>query len=126
MAKVVGIYNEDKVDHLVDQDLLDKNSRRKLARFLEEIEVAIFTANREIIHRAIPGLDRDSFVRFAIVVAEARAAYVKLGLELSKKGHAPPEADLGRLRDARATYEELMHAFEATHRLIKRGYSTIA
>jgi hypothetical protein len=125
MAKVVGVYGEDKVDQLVDRDMLDKASRRKLAGFLEEIEMAIFTANRELIHRAIPGLDRESFMRFAIVVAEARAAYVKLGVEMSRKGHAPPAADLARLREARAVYEELMHAFDAMHRLIKRGYTSI-
>jgi hypothetical protein len=125
MAKVVGVYGEDKVDQLVDRDMLDKASRRRLAGFLEEIEMAIFTANRELIHRAIPGLDRESFMRFAIVVAEARAAYVKLGVEMSRKGHAPPAADLARLREARAVYEELMHAFDAMHRLIKRGYTSI-
>lgn len=126
MAKVVGVYRRDKVDRLVDQDMLDKEARRNLARFLQEIEVAVFAANREIIQRAIPGLNRDSFVRFAVVVAEARAAYVKLGLEMSKKGHAPPPADLARLREARANYEELLHAFESTQRLIERGYSSVA
>ena len=126
MAKVVGVYTEDKVDRLVGQDQLDRGVRRKLARFMEEIDVAVFTANREIIHRAIPGLNRDSFVRFAVVVAEARAAYVKLGLEMSKKGHAPPASDLARLREARGTYEELLHVFEATQRLIERGYSQVA
>ncbi|MBL8706514.1 MAG: hypothetical protein JNM30_16805 [Rhodospirillales bacterium] len=126
MAKVVGVFSEEKVDHLLDQGMLDKATRRKLASFLEQIEVAVFTANREIIHRAIPGLDRDSFVRFAVAVAEARASYAKLGLELTRKGQIPPKADLDRLKEARETYEELMHAFEATHRLIKRGYSSVA
>ena len=126
MAKVVGVFSDEKVDHLVDSDQLDKGGRRKLARFLEEIEMAIFTANREIIHKASPGLDRDSFVRFAIVVAEARASYAKIALELARKAHAPEEEDLVRLRDARIVYDELMHAFDATHRLIKRGYTNIA
>ena len=126
MSKVLGVFNEEKIDHLLDQGLIDRDSRRKLAKFLEQIEVAIFQANREVIQRAIPGLNRDSFVRFAIVVAEARAAYVKLALELTKKGHQPPAEDATRLRAARENYEELMHAFDATYRLIKRGYSTIA
>lgn len=125
MVKVVGVFSDEKVDHLLDQGMLDKSTRRKLASFLEQIEVAIFSANREIIHRAIPGLDRDSFVRFAVAVAEARASYAKLGLELTRKGQIPRKADLDRLREARETYEELVHAFEATHRLIKRGYSSI-
>jgi hypothetical protein len=126
MARVVGVYNEEKVDQLLDQGMLDKATRRKLASFLEQIEVAVFTANREIIHRAIPDLDRDRFVHFAVSVAEARAGYAKLALDLTKNGRVPPKADLARLRDARESYEELMHAFEATHRLIKRGYSSVA
>ena len=126
MAKVVGVYTEEKVDQLLDQGMLDKATRRKLASFLEQIEVAVFTANREIIHRAIPDLDRDRFVHFAVSVAEARAGYAKLALDLTKNGRVPPKADLDRLKDARESYEELMHAFEATHRLIKRGYSSIA
>ena len=126
MAKVVGVYTEEKVDQLLDQGMLDKATRRKLASFLEQIEVAVFTANREIIHRAIPDLDRDRFVHFAVSVAEARAGYAKLALDLTKNGRVPPKADLDRLKDARESYEELMHAFEATHRLIKRGYSSAA
>jgi hypothetical protein len=126
MARVVGVYNEEKVDQLLDQGMLDKATRRKLASFLELIDVAVFTANREIIHRAIPDLDRDRFVHFAVSVAEARAGYAKLALDLTKNGRVPPKADLARLRDARESYEELMHAFEATHRLIKRGYSSVA
>lgn len=126
MSKVVASYNEEKVDQLLDQGMLDKAARRKLAIFLEQVEVAIFTANREVIHRAIPDLDRDSFVRFAVSVAEARASYASLALELTHKGQVPPKSDLERLKAARETYEELMHAFEATHRLIKRGYTSIA
>jgi len=125
MAKVVGVYNEEKVDRLIGQDLLDRNARRKLAGFLEQIEVAIFTANREVIHRAVPELDREAFVRLAVVVAEARASYIKLALELCKQGHVPPAARLGDLKAARETYDELSHAFEAMQRVVKRGYSSI-
>lgn len=125
MAKIAGVYNDEKVDHILDQGMLDKGTRRKLASFLEQIEVAVFTANREIIHRAIPDLDRDRFVHFAVSVAEARADYAKLALELTKNGRVPPKADLDRLKNARETYEELLHAFEATHRLIKRGYTSV-
>lgn len=125
MSKVIGMFTEDKVDKLLDQGMLDKEARRRLASFLEQIDVAIFSANREIIHKSIPDLNRDSFIRFAVIVAEARANYVRLALELAKKGH-PGEADVARLRAAREAFDELTHAFEATHRLIKRGYTGIA
>lgn len=125
MAKVIGVYTDEKADQLLDQGMLDKNARRKLASFLEQIDVAIFGANQEIIHRAIPDLDRDSFVRFAVVVAEARAAYAKLALAMTRHGKIPSRDELDSLKAAREAYEELMHAFDATHRLIKRGYTKI-
>jgi hypothetical protein len=124
MSKVIGVFNEDKVEKLLDQGMLDKDARRRLASFLEQVDVAIFSANREIMHKAVPALSRESFIRFAVVVAEARAAYIKLALDLSKKGH-PSDADVQRLKIAREAFDELTHAFEATHRLIKRGYSDI-
>ena len=126
MSKVLGVFQEEKVDLLVDQGMLDKGARRRLARFVEQVEVAIFSANREVIQRAIPGLDRERFLRFAVVVAEARADYVKLALELTSKGHRLPPEDAARLRAARESVHELMDAFEATYRLIKRGYTPIA
>ena len=124
MSKVVGAFNEEKVDKLLDQGMLDKDARRRLASFLEQVDVAIYSANREIMHKAIPGLTRESFIRFAVVVAEARAGYIKLALELAKKGH-PNESEVQKLKAAREAFDELTHAFEATHRLIKRGYSDI-
>lgn len=125
MSKVIGVFNDDKVDKLLDQGMLDKEARRRLASFLEQVDVAIYSANREIMHKAIPGLTRESFIRFAVVVAEARAAYIKLAIDLSKKGH-PSEAEVQKLKAAREAFDELTHAFEATHRLIKRGYTSIA
>ena len=124
MSKVIGVFNEDKVEKLLDQGMLDKEARRRLASFLEQIDVAIYSANREIIHKAIPGLNRESFIRFAVIVAEARAGYIRLALDLAKHGH-PSEEDVKRLRAAREAFDELTHAFEATHRLIKRGYTGI-
>ena len=124
MSKVIGVFNDDKVDKLLDQGMLDKEARRRLAQFLEQVDVAIYQANREIMHKAIPGLTRDSFIRFAVAVAEARADYISLALELAKKGH-PSEAEVQKLKVARESFDELTHAFEATHRLIKRGYTNI-
>ena len=40
--------------------------------------------------------------------------------------HADPSAaDIARLKAARETNDELLHAFEAAHRLIERGYTDI-
>ena len=123
-VKIVGFGKDNKVDHLVTKDMLDREVTRKLQKFLEEIEMAIFSANREVIHRAVPELNRESFMAFAVRVAEARARYVKIALELSGKVN-PSAEDIARLKSARETNDELLHAFEATKRLIERGYTTI-
>jgi len=123
--KIIGFSKDTKVDHLVSKDMLDRDSTRKLQKFLEEIEMAIFSANREVIRKAVPELNRDSFMAFAVRVAEARARYVKIALELSTKAN-PSNEDIARLKSARETNDELVHAFEAAKRIIERGYTIMA
>lgn len=123
--KIIGYGKDNKVDHLVSKDMLDRESARKLQKFLEEIEMGIFNANREVIRKAVPELNRDSFMAFAVRVAEARARYVKTALELSGTPN-PSAADIARLKAAREASDEMVHAFEATKRLIERGYTVVA
>ena len=123
--KIIGYGKTDKVDHLVSKDMLDRDSARKLHKFLEEIEMGIFSANREVIHKAVPELTRESFMAFAVRVAEARARYIKAALELSAKPNPSPE-DIAHLKAAREANDELVQAFEATKRVIERGYTSLA
>ncbi|MBM3599071.1 MAG: hypothetical protein FJX35_12695 [Alphaproteobacteria bacterium] len=126
MSKLAAHVVTQKVDHFVSKDLLDRNAQRQLKQFLEQVELTIFNSNREVIHREIPDLDRDSFIRFAVRVAEARARYVKCGLDVTAKDHVATSTELDRLRVLRLTYEELLASFEATQRIIERGYVNIA
>jgi hypothetical protein len=123
--KILGYAKTEKVDHLVSKDMLDRESARKLQKFLEEIEMAIFSANREVMKKAVPELNRDSFMAFAVRVAEARARYVKIALELSTNTNPSPE-DIARLKAAREANDEMLHAFDATKRVIERGYTLLA
>lgn len=119
-----GFGSKEKVDHLVSKDMMDRETRRQLHKFLEDVELTIYTANREVVQRMVPKLNRDNFTTFAVRVAEARANYVKTAMELAT--HADPSAaDIARLKAARETNDELLHAFEAAHRLIERGYTDI-
>ncbi|WP_374305227.1 hypothetical protein [Ferrovibrio sp.] len=122
--KIIG-YGKDKVDHFVSKDMLDRESARKLQKFLEEIEMGIFSANREVMRKAVPELTRESFMAFAVRVAEARARYVKIALELSGIANPSPE-DIARLKAAREANDEMVHAFEAAKRVIERGYTILA
>ena len=123
--RIIGYGKTDKVDHLVSKDMLDRESARKLQKFLEEIEMGIFSANREVIRKAVPELTRESFMAFAVRVAEARARYLKAALELSAKPN-PAAEDIAHLKAAREASDELVQAFEATKRVIERGYTSLA
>ncbi|MBI3709097.1 MAG: hypothetical protein HY246_15680 [Proteobacteria bacterium] len=93
-------------------------------RFLEEVERAIQAANREIIHKQIPELNKDAFYRLAITVAQMRAYYLEAALRAASFGAAAPasaEAFAG-LRAHREKYEEARQAFEALQRAIEQGY----
>jgi len=123
--KIMGFGKSEKVDHFVTKEMLDTSARRRLQKFLEDIEIAIFGANREVIHKAIPELDRERFMAFAVRVAEARARYAKTALEIVARSPVPSAEDIGRLKAAREAHDELLQAFEATQRLISRGYTNI-
>lgn len=121
MAKI-AVTTSHKVDQFLSKDMLDKEARRQLTQFMEHVELTVFQANKEVLHREIPHLDRESFIRFAVQVAESRARYVKHGLEITKAGHKASAAELDQLKGLRFAYEELLSAFEATQRVIERGY----
>jgi hypothetical protein len=124
-SKVAGTFKPRRVDHLMSDEMLDRESRRALTKFTEGLEVAIFEANREIISRKLGEVPRESFLRLAVKVAEARAEYVRLALELAKGEGLPRPADVDRLKTLRATYDELVAAFSAIERIVERGYLSL-
>jgi membrane protease subunit (stomatin/prohibitin family) len=95
---------------------------RAYTRFIEEIEMALRAANREIIGKQIPELNKESFFRLAVAVAKLRADYLKavLGLNWEEDG-----IDITSVQSKRAIYEEASKAFEALERTIERGYVDI-
>ncbi len=59
------------------QDLLAQK------RFLGGIEQGIRLANRELIHKAIPGLSKDVILTFAIAVGRLRASCLESAVNMS-------------------------------------------
>lgn len=98
---------------------------RQQKQFLQHVELALRRVNREVIHAHIPDLNKESFVRLAQFVAEARSRYLACALALT--GAAPQEAGqrLVALRDARCMFEESRDAFAALERAIEQGYVDI-
>lgn len=126
-GRVIGFAETEKVDHLMTREMLDKRALHALAAFRDEVEMAIFSANTEIIGRETPGLTRDSFMKLAVAVAEARARYIKVAIELAATaGKKPPREMIDALAEARRAYDEIMHAFQAVERVIERGYIPVA
>lgn len=100
---------------------------RKQRHFLQQIEMELRRVNREIIHRQIPELNRDSFMQLALKVAELRTAYLQLALQLGRTDSASDDARslLAALRERRTAFEEARDAFAALERTIEQGYVDI-
>ena len=101
----------------------DPEQLKAYRRFIEEIEMALRAANREIIGKQIPELDKESFFRLAVSVAKLRANYLKavLGVDWEDDG-----INIAAVQGKRAVYEEASKAFEALERTIERGYIDIS
>ncbi|AWU95796.1 hypothetical protein [Azospirillum ramasamyi] len=123
-GKIIGEYGKGKVDKLLTADAADSSRSQRIRRFLENMDAAILEANCEVIGRELPNLNRDSFLRMAVRVAELRADYIRAGLHMSETRHPEPAAvaELARLRTA---YEEMLAVYEAAERVIERGYAKL-
>ena len=120
--KVVGRVATQKIDQFMTQDMLDKQARKELTQQLLEIEKTVFEANQRILLEKVPSFDSDNFLRFANLVAETRANYIRMALEVSRLKQQPDIGVIDQLRKQRLSYEELLAAFEAMQRVLERGY----
>ena len=100
----------------------DSEKLRVYRRFIEEIEMALRAANREIIGKQIPELDKESISASPPRWPSLRANYLKavLGVDWEDDG-----IDVAAVQSKRAIYEEASKAFEALERAIERGYVDI-
>ena len=90
--------------------------------FVEEMEIAVTLANREVIHKRIPNLDRNTFQQLAVMVARFRAEYLEAAIRLSDSGEFCDACCLADLKHKRDLYDQGCAAFEALERAIERGY----
>lgn len=93
-------------------------------RFLNDIEQGVRIANREIIHKYIPALNRDAVLAFAVAIARLRARYLEAAFKSSNgdKGEPLDQAEVNELRQRREAYEEAKSAFAALRYAIEQGY----
>jgi uncharacterized protein YjaG (DUF416 family) len=93
--------------------------------FMEQLEMAVALANREVIHQQIPNLDRGIFQTLAVMVARFRANYLEAAIKLSRSS-TPDAALIEELKSKRELFEQGRAAFEALERAIERGYVDVS
>ncbi len=101
---------------------LDSKELAANHKFVEELELSVALANREVIHRQIPNLTRETFHELAVLVARYRAQYLEAAIRLAKSGDMCDETCLCDLKHKRELYDQGCAAFDALERAIQRGY----
>lgn len=109
-------------DHFQPTVHLDAQEERRVRSHLDQVDTATFTANRQVLARTVGRVDAGSFQKLATAAAHARATWVSVALSLSDKATPLSPADVARLAALRAAYQELSEAYEATRRMVERGY----
>jgi hypothetical protein len=100
---------------------LDPKQLAAQHQFLEQMQMAVAVANREVIHRKIPNLTPETFQQLAVMVARFRADYLEAAIRLSTSETHDANA-LAELKHSRELFDEGCAAFEALERAIERGY----
>src|SRR3974377_235230 len=96
-----------------DMDSRDLATQRQ---FLEQLELAVAVANREVIHKQVANLDQATFQQLAVMVAKFRASYLEAAIKLANSPGSCDGDCLADLRRKREFYDEGRAAFEAPAR----------
>jgi len=113
-------------EHFEPDASLDPQAQKRLRGHLEQIDYTAYASNREIIGHMLGGADAATFQRLAVMVAQARAGWVKAATEFADRGRPLSSADTARLAELRAAFTELTEAYDAMRRLVERGYLAYA
>jgi hypothetical protein len=111
-------------DHFEPEAALDPQEQKALRGHLEQIDIAAYAANREVLGQALRHADLAKFSRLAVFAAQARAKWTNAALIMMEKGEAMTAEDVAHLATLRSAFEELTEAYEALRRMVERGYLT--
>ena len=121
MATVTSSFR--RVSDHFEPDLVDDPAeQRKLRGYLEQIDCTVSQANKAVISRKLNHVTTDDFQNLALASAKARTDWVEasVGLAAAKRSLTPDEVKA--LAHLRTAYDELAEAYEATRRMVERGY----
>jgi hypothetical protein len=108
-------------DHFEPSDV-DPQEQRRLRGYLEQIDYTAFASNKAVLGATIPHADAERFQRLAVAAATARAKWVAEAAAMAEAGASLSEAQVARLAHLRSAYDELSAVYEATRRMVERGY----
>lgn len=108
-------------DHFEPSDV-DPQVQRRLRGYLEQIDYTAFASNKAVLGATIPHVDAERFQRLAVAAATARAKWVAEAASMADAGASLSEAQIARLAHLRSAYDELSAVYEATRRMVERGY----
>lgn len=104
----------------------DGNTLRQQRIFLDSVEQAITSNNRDVIHAVLPRLDKATFVRMAKSVAQSRVKYIAAAAGFLSSGEGLSPQQTVQLELLRKQFEEARVGFDAVKRAISRGYIDVA
>ncbi|MGD2134472.1 MAG: hypothetical protein PVI23_16900 [Maricaulaceae bacterium] len=113
-------------DHFEPAPDLDPQMQKRLRGLLEKIDYTAFVSNKEVMAAALGAISEQRLQRLAVAAAQARARWVAAALEIADQGKAASPADVERLSNLHAAYEEFTAVYEALRRMIERGYVKFA
>ncbi len=108
-------------DHFEPNDV-DPQVQRRLRGYLEQIDYTAFASNKAVLGATLPHADGERFQRLAVAAATARAKWVTEASAMADAGASLSDAQVARLAHLRSAYEELSAVYEATRRMVERGY----
>lgn len=108
-------------DHFEPTDV-DPQVQRRLRGYLEQIDYTAYASNKAVLGATFPKVEGAQFQRLAVAAATARAKWVSEAAQMAEGGATLSEGQLARLAHLRLTYEELTAVYEATRRMVERGY----
>lgn len=108
-------------DHFEPNDV-DPQVQRRLRGYLEQIDYTAFASNKAVLGASIVHADAERFQRLAVAAATARAKWVAEASAMADAGATLSESQVARLTHLRSAFEELSAVYEATRRMVERGY----
>lgn len=125
MGKLIGTRRSPS-DHFEPGEDIDPKAQRHLRASLEQIDYAAYAANKKILTGAVGAVGADQVQKLAAAAALARTRWVVAALSISEGSDAPSREQVNGLAHLRATYEELVGAYDGLRRMVERGYLTYA